>query len=133
MSGLILDHKHLIIRAVVENPPKDIASFKSWMIALVEFIDMELMAEPLVVRSEMEGNKGITGLAVITTSHIAIHSWDEEDPAIMQIDVYSCKEFDPQKIVSKIVSDFNATRIDAVYVDRNKALVEIPVSLNYTP
>ena len=28
----------------------------------------------------MEGNRGITGIAVIETSHIAIHVWDEFNP-----------------------------------------------------
>ena len=31
---------------------------------------------------------------LIETSHIVIHIWDEPEPGILQLDIYSCKEFD---------------------------------------
>ena len=59
---------------------------------------------PYVKYCNVEANRGITGIAVIETSHIAIHVWDEPNPALMQIDVYSCAEFDVDEIAEKIKS-----------------------------
>ena len=73
----------------------------------------------------MEGNRGITGIAVIETSHIAIHVWDEPNPALMQIDVYSCAEFDPYVIADKIKNDFDVVKLDYKYLNRETGLKPI--------
>ena len=65
---------------------------------------------PYVKYCTMEGNRGFTGIAVIETSHNAIHVWDEPVPALMQIDVYSCAEFAPYKIAEKIKTDFDVVK-----------------------
>ena len=38
----------------------------------------------------MPGNRGVTAFAIIETSHIAMHIWDEPNPALVQLDVYTC-------------------------------------------
>jgi S-adenosylmethionine/arginine decarboxylase-like enzyme len=54
--------------------------------------------------------EGITGAAIIETSVILYcTSWDEVHPALMQFDVYSCGEFNPETICNKIEKDFNTT------------------------
>ena len=80
---------------------------------------------PYVKYCTMEGNRGITGIAVIETSHIAIHVWDEPIPALMQIDVYSCAAFDPYKIAEKIKNDFDVVKIDYKYLNRETGLKPI--------
>ena len=62
---------------------------------------------------------------MIETSHIAIHVWDEPVPAMMQLDVYSCAEFDPYKIGEKIKSDFNVTKLDYKFLNRETGLKPI--------
>ena len=88
-------------------------------------INMKILMGPYVKYCEMEGNRGITGIAVIETSHIAIHVWDEPNPALMQIDVYSCAEFDPYKISEKIKQDFDVVKIDYKYLNRETGLKPI--------
>ena len=88
-------------------------------------INMKILMGPYVKYCEMEGNRGITGIAVIETSHIAIHVWDEPIPALMQIDVYSCAEFDPYKIAEKIKADFDVVKIDYKYLNRETGLKPI--------
>ena len=80
---------------------------------------------PYVKYCKMEGNRGITGIAVIETSHIAIHVWDEPVPALMQIDVYSCAEFDPYVIAEKIKNDFDVVKLDYKYLNRETGLKPI--------
>jgi hypothetical protein len=86
----------------------------------------------------MIGNRGITGVAIIETSHIVMHCWDEPDPALLQFDVYSCGEFDPETICEKIKKDFNTTKIEYKFLDREHDLKEIhtltfidPIAKNY--
>ena len=88
-------------------------------------INMKILMGPYVKYCEMEGNRGITGIAVIETSHIAIHVWDEPNPALMQIDVYSCAEFDPYRIAEKIKQDFDVVKIDYKYLNRETGLKPI--------
>ena len=77
---------------------------------------------PYVKYCKMEGNRGITGIAVIETSHIAIHVWDEPNPALMQIDVYSCAEFDVDQIAEKIKQDCDVVKLDYKYLNRETGL-----------
>jgi len=89
-----LDHKHIIIRGYLLNPPRNAKLLEKDILRLIEDLDMEVLIAPRVVYSDLEGNRGITAIAGITTSHIAIHCWDEEDPALVEFDIYSCKDFD---------------------------------------
>jgi S-adenosylmethionine/arginine decarboxylase-like enzyme len=86
---------------------------------------MKILMGPYVKYCDKVGNRGITGVAVIETSHIAIHVWDETDPAIMQFDVYSCSEFDPYKIADKLQADFEVVKLDYKFLNRETELKPI--------
>ena len=125
MKNPVLIHKHLIIRAEANRVPTDENKLTIWMKDFIASIDMKILMGPYVKYCEMEGNRGITGIAVIETSHITIHVWDEPNPALMQIDVYSCAEFDPYKIAEKIKNDFDVVKIDYKYLNRETGLKPI--------
>lgn len=96
----MLEHKHLIIKG------DTLAKFTSdnvreLLTDLVVELDMELI-------QSMEGSNpnvgfqdgadcGVTGCALITTSHIVLHTWDKTMD--FQMDIYSCKKFDPKAII----------------------------------
>ena len=121
----LLIHKHLIIRAEVKNPPKNEEQLTNWLKDFITFIDMKVLMGPYVKYCNTEGNRGITGVAVIETSHIAMHVWDETDPGIMQFDVYSCSEFDPYKIADKLQADFDVVKLDYKFLNRENDLKPI--------
>ena len=121
----VLVHKHLIVRAEAKNPPMDEAILTEWFKKFIDEIGMKVMMGPYVKYSHMIGNRGITGVAIIETSHIVMHVWDEPDPALLQFDVYSCGEFDPETICNKIKKDFNTTKIEYKFLDRENNLSEI--------
>jgi S-adenosylmethionine/arginine decarboxylase-like enzyme len=130
----LLIHKHLIIRAEVKNPPKNEEQLVKWMQDFISFINMKILMGPYVKYCNTVGNRGITGVAVIETSHIAMHVWDETDPGIMQFDVYSCSEFDPYKIADKLQADFEVVKLDYKYLNRETELKPIRLKkdkLNY--
>jgi S-adenosylmethionine/arginine decarboxylase-like enzyme len=85
----IIKHKHLIIRAECLYEPKSKESLKEWFIQLIKKIDMKLLSGPHVEYVDKEGNKGYTGVCIIETSHIALHTWNEVSPNLIQLDVYS--------------------------------------------
>jgi S-adenosylmethionine/arginine decarboxylase-like enzyme len=125
MKNSLLIHKHLIVRAEVNNPPKDVEKLTEWLKEFIESITMKIMLGPYVAYCNNEGNRGITGVAVIETSHIAIHVWDEPVPALVQFDVYSCADFDPYKIAEKIKQDFDVVKIDYKFLNRETGLKPI--------
>ena len=122
MKNPIKVHKHLIIRAEANKVPTDEKQLTEWLKDFIDYIDMKILMGPYVKYCNVEGNRGITGIAVIETSHIAIHVWDEPNPALMQIDVYSCAEFNVDEIANKIKSDFDVVKLDYKYLNRETGL-----------
>ncbi len=125
MENSLLVHKHLIIRAEAVKPPILVAYLENWLKEFIESINMKVLMGPYVVYHNVPGNRGITGAAIIETSHIVMHVWDEVSPALMQFDVYSCGEFDPEEICKKIQKDFNVVKIDYKFLDRENDLKDV--------
>jgi len=121
----VLVHKHLIVRAEAVNPPMIEQQLKDWLYNFIESINMKVLMGPYVVYHDVPGNRGITGAAIIETSHIVMHVWDEPSPALMQFDVYSCGEFDPEVICKKIKKDFDIVKIEYKFLDRDTELKDI--------
>ena len=122
MKNPIKVHKHLIIRAEANKVPTDEEQLTEWLKDFIDSIHMKILMGPYVKYCNVEGNRGITGIAVIETSHIAIHVWDEPNPALMQIDVYSCAEFDVDQIAEKIKQEFDVVKLDYKYLNRETGL-----------
>lgn len=61
----MLEHEHFILTANVKNCPTDPKYTNKWMKDLIKNIDMEIFMGPYSKYSEMEGNKGITSIAVM--------------------------------------------------------------------
>ena len=125
MAGEVLVHKHLIIRAEAVSPPMEVPHLTDWLHNFIDFINMKVLMGPYVVYHDVPGNRGITGAAIIETSHIVMHVWDEPSPALMQFDVYSCGEFDAETICKKIQKDFNIVKIDYKFLDRETGLKDV--------
>lgn len=113
----MLQHKHIIIRAEVKQPPQDIRKVKKWLRKLVKAIGMRPLGKPTAVYVNKEENKGITAVQCIETSHIALHCWDEVSPAIVQLDVYTCGTLD-KEIVLLFLDEFDTVKVDHAIIDR---------------
>jgi S-adenosylmethionine/arginine decarboxylase-like enzyme len=120
-------HKHLIVRADIGWCPQeeDLNKISDWIRSLIRKIDMKLLAGPYTTYVSEKGNKGMTSVAIIETSHIALHIWDEVNPGLMQLDVYSCADFNPQNIFDKVNELFKTVKIEYKFLDREKELVEV--------
>jgi S-adenosylmethionine/arginine decarboxylase-like enzyme len=79
---------------------------EKWIKALVKKIDMVAYGEPQIIHFG-HGEKHLAGwtvLQLIETSNITAHYCDEYGDVF--IDVFSCKEFNPQDVVDNIIEFF---------------------------
>ena len=120
-------HKHLIIRAEVIRPITGEKEIKKWLRKLVKKIDMNIIKGPYAAYVSKEGNRGITAIVMIETSHIAIHVWDEVSPALVQCDVYSCAEFSSSEVLMEFVV-MEPTKIEHILLDRAEEIKTITQS-----
>jgi S-adenosylmethionine/arginine decarboxylase-like enzyme len=123
----MIQHKHLLIRAEINKPPgqNDIEKTEAWFRDLiVNRLNMNILHGPVLKYVTMEGNAGMTGVAIIETSHVACHWWDESFPAIMQLDVYTCGELDPQWVFEAL-DVFEPVKIDYKFLDRETEFTEL--------
>lgn len=117
----LLEHKHLIVRAEVRNPPKDTARMEAWMSDMVKAIGMVELAPPRAIYSDMVGNRGLTCDVILNTSNAVIHTWDEVDPGLFMLDVYSCGYLDP-KVIFSLLQEFEPVKVEYMYLDREHGL-----------
>ena len=123
-TGLLV-HKHLIVRAEAMNPPKSEEKSIQWLTDFISFIKMKPLVGPFAKYLDMPGNRGLTVAAIIETSHIVVHVWDEPIPALMQIDIYSCGEFDAKQVCNKLMDDFDIRKIEYKYLNRETGLIDL--------
>jgi len=132
MKTNLLVHKHLIVRAESKRPPMDEEYAVDWMREFVDSIGMKVLMGPYAKFLDVPGNTGLTVAAIIETSHIVMHTWTEVNPALIQFDVYSCGEFDAEDVCKKIAKDFQLTKIEYKYLNRETGLMDISGGiLNY--
>ncbi|MFM1858056.1 MAG: hypothetical protein RLZ05_1116 [Bacteroidota bacterium] len=127
---MTVQHKHLIIRSYINKPPlaEDVNTLTDWIRKLIRTIDMKILGGPYTTYCDVKGNQGMTSVTIIETSHIALHTWDETSPALLQLDVYSCADFDP-KIIFKLVDEkFEATKTEYKFINRENGLEEVNLS-----
>jgi S-adenosylmethionine/arginine decarboxylase-like enzyme len=93
------------------------------MQSLVDSINMKTLLGPYASYVVKEGNKGLTCIVVIETSHIALHIWDEPFPAEIQFDLYTCGELNVDDIIKKLEDQLGL-------IDHNHMLLERETGFN---
>jgi S-adenosylmethionine/arginine decarboxylase-like enzyme len=123
-----LVHKHVIIRAEVLDPPTIEKLASEQVKDLIDRIGMRLLMGPYAKYVTMLGNRGLTVAAIIETSHIVMHTWDERDPALVQLDVYTCGPFEPQTVFAWL-QQYKPIKMDYKYIDRELGLEELTINM----
>ena len=124
----LLVHKHLLVRAEVKAPIVNKNKAIKFLRTLIKAINMKAMYGPTASYCKMKGNRGVTAFAIIETSHIAMHIWDEVNPALVQLDVYSCAELDPNKVIEIIKQELDTVKIEYKFLDREHDFKEITLT-----
>lgn len=124
MSENLIVHKHIILRIEANKPPVE-SELRSWIVELVDKIGMKILAGPISADIDyMTGNNGPTCAVIIETSHMACHVWTDTDPALIQLDVYTCGPFDPNAVLEHI-QQWDPVKVEYKYLDREHKLEEI--------
>ena len=121
----LLVHKHLLIKAEVNTPIVNKNKAIKFLRKLIKAINMKAMYGPTASYCKMKGNRGVTAFAIIETSHIAMHIWDEVNPALVQLDVYSCAEMDPNRVMEILKQEMDTVKIEYKFLDRDNDFKEI--------
>ena len=111
-------HKHLLVNAKVKNPINTEQQGIDFLTNLVNQIDMKIIKGPFASYVDKDGNKGLTAIVMIETSHIAFHIWDEIDPALIQFDLYTCGQLELDQVLSIIKESFDIVEMDFILFDR---------------
>ena len=121
---MTLYHKHLLVNAKILNPFDKPEQGINFLTDLVDQIHMKILHPPVSHYVDKEGNKGLTGIVLIETSHIAFHIWDESKPALLQFDLYTCGTLNFRKVLSIIKDIFNVVDMDYILFDRENGFIE---------
>ena len=122
----VLVHKHLLIRAEVKKPLVNKNHAIKYLRKMIKAINMKAMYGPTASYCKMPGNKGLTAFAIIETSHIAMHIWDEPSPALLQLDVYTCSEMNPEQVLP-FLDVMEPTKVEWKLLDRENNFTELSV------
>lgn len=116
-------HKHLLVNAKVIDPITSTEDGIEFLKDLVNRINMKIIKGPFASYVDVPGNRGLTAMVMIETSHIAFHIWDETTPSMLQFDLYTCGELDKQVVVNALNERFNVDYMDYVLLDREDGFV----------
>jgi S-adenosylmethionine/arginine decarboxylase-like enzyme len=119
----MLFHKHLLINAKVNKPMQSENEAIDFLTRLVDKIDMKIIKGPFASYVDKEGNKGLTAIVMIETSHIAFHIWDEVEPGLLQFDLYTCGSLDVNTVFAIMQEAFDIDSLDYVLFDRENGFV----------
>ena len=122
---------HLTIDAYGCDPERlaDLSLVYRWLKDLPALLGMEVLFPPYchdyVNVNPLES--GVTGIVGLTTSHASIHTYPnmhcEDDPSLTGIafvDVFSCRPFDVQFVISNFRATFGGEDIRARVVERGE-------------
>lgn len=114
-------HQHLLVKCYAKNPPREVDYLNKWFISLVETVGMKVVAGPTSVYVADPGNEGLTGTVTLATSHASIHIWDSLELPMFQFDIYSCKVFTLEQVMS-CFKDWGLVEAEWVMIDRNEGI-----------
>jgi S-adenosylmethionine/arginine decarboxylase-like enzyme len=117
---MILKHEHLLVRAELPEPIVDTQAVEAWLSNLITSIEMQTLKGPFSIYSTMPGNTGVTAGAILSTSHIMLHTFEDDDYTMLQLDVYSCSCINIDVVLESISEFFNPYKIEYKFLDREK-------------
>lgn len=111
-------HNQLLINGYSDTPPTNEAFIKQWMEDLVEQIDMKIIQGPYTAYVTKEGNRGLTAVVMIETSHIALHVWDEDNPGMIQFDLYTCSTLPVKDVIDNLKTNLGLKDYEYMVIER---------------
>jgi len=103
-----MNGQHFILDAECRESEKvklaDAALMEKILLDLPELVNMKRLTEPIIVKGAAH-NSGLTGVVVIETSNIVLHTFTESGK--FSLDIFSVKEIDEEKVIGYLRENFN--------------------------
>jgi S-adenosylmethionine decarboxylase len=109
---------HLLVDAEVNDAKNlnDEEFLEDFFINLIKLLDMEILMPPTFKKVPIEPKNlknddddgGVTGICVITTSHLSIHTWPLRNK--FSLDIYSCKPFDLYDALNFVKNELDVSK-----------------------
>lgn len=115
---MAMEHKHLMVRAKVENAPGDERTVIKWLLELVNIVDGDLLGahfEPF--------DAGFTAIVTMEMAHITLHLWNS-DPQLVQLDVYVCDSLEPTDVFDHL-EQWGILTKSFMFIDRENTIQRI--------
>jgi S-adenosylmethionine/arginine decarboxylase-like enzyme len=128
----MLDHKHLISKGTLDAclTTEEVTDLINNLVKALNMRYVDTMPMNPVVGYEPNDHPGVSGVGIITTSHIVIHTWDNTKQ--YQLDIYSCKNF-KKSDVDIVLSLYGMLEDSGVMFDRNYEIKQLwPEEKNQT-
>jgi S-adenosylmethionine decarboxylase len=93
----------------------------SYLDKMVDFIGMKKQSPPSIFRTDRKSfpdKAGLSGWVPLAESSIVIHTLTKK--SFISIDVYSCKEFDPKRVIQFTKKYFAPKKIEKQFILRGK-------------
>lgn len=120
----MLEHKHFIATGRCARTFRSPEVLEDWVIRLIDALHMKVLYGPFSMYCDIEGNKGITSVTLLTTSHIIVHIFEEDNnDSEVQLDVYSCSVIDLEVIFS-FLEELNISEVSYKFLDRATDLTD---------
>jgi S-adenosylmethionine decarboxylase len=113
--------QHLLLDCYGANREKlgDVGALFTFLDELPARIGMQKIGPPQMAHfPETAENAGVTGIVMIVTSHISIHTYTHQGCFFM--DIFSCKDFDTAHITAYITEFFGVQHVEAQEITRGK-------------
>ena len=137
MSQYVSDLIRLADMTCLVNPQTFTFPFDNEYKKFLEALRAEGTTSPIIKErldildyNEREGS-GVTSFAILCESHVAVHSFPEKKDPFMSVCLYSCKEFEPEKIIEYTNKYWNVKDNNVVimtrFVDKPQKIIQLSV------
>ena len=109
---------------ITNTPPTSKRELKKWLRQLVHDIGMHRIGGPFVRYVDATGNKGLTAVVMIETSHIALHIWEEGEQPYFRFDLYTCGPLKHTEVVELVAKFMNSPKMEWTVYDRERGFEE---------
>ena len=117
---------HLIIDGYGNDPKKmkDTEFIYNFLNTYPSRIGMTRVSTPQVSQYESPEpqEQGISGFVLLAESHISIHVFPER--SYINIDVFSCNDFEPEQVVRGLQQQFGLTDVKSYVLNRPQPNIE---------
>lgn len=113
---------------------RDVERVERFLEDLVDSLGMRCLGAPHLYEVEeaihkmgaepFEDEGGTTGVAVLSTSHCAIHTWPLRGEFVL--DVYSCRDFEAERVEDAVKKHFEAHHLQVTDVSHALARISDP-------